>query len=164
MTRFVEITRTQEEIFARAVAIAEDDLFGFAREVLCERLDFEHVKPLVHEDATPEDWYRLEDLMPIGDAAEAYLAFAMGKADNHRGISAHRSVSKLREMAWLAGLDDVVQAMDDAPYPQYGVPKLLAFATAADLMNVWIEGMTPGIRRMSVGAPCEDGCPQGCNS
>src|SRR5262249_50912769 len=47
-----------------------------------------------------EDFVRKEML--------SYLAFAFGKAADHRGISAARSVQKLTEYAWLLGVDELV--------------------------------------------------------
>lgn len=157
------MSRTQEEILARiAEATDQYDMFGFRREVLVHGLDFEHAKPYLHDHATAEKWAQRE---PIEDAARGYLAFAIGKIIGHRGISAWRSVEKLREYAWLMGRDDAVAAMDGAAYPQYGAPQVKAFATT--LGWPW-----PGLglddrdaaelERMATGRPCTDDCMAGC--
>ena len=91
-------------------------------------------------------------------AASRYLDFAIGKIRNHRGISASRSVDKLTEYAWLLGRDDVVTAMEAADYPQYGAPKVKAFAEGMG----WEWPSTPDLARMSQGLPCEDTCADGC--
>jgi hypothetical protein len=77
---------------------------------------------------TAEDWAKNAiERGSVVDAARDYYHFALGKIADERGISAERSVVKLREYAWLMGRDDVVDAMDAAPYPQYGAPKVAAF-------------------------------------
>lgn len=121
------VARSQDEILARAEAA--DDCFGWAREVLLTRLDYDHVKPYLNDDVTADDWAAC--VAKTGTLAEeitGYYRFALGKIEDERGISAERSVIKLREMAWLAGRDDVAAAMDAAPYPEYGAPKVAAFA------------------------------------
>jgi hypothetical protein len=80
---------------------------------------------------TDEEWDDVRsDPADIENAARAYYLFALGKIDNERGISAERSVIKLREYAWLAGRDDVVAAMDAADYTPYGAPKVALFGQA----------------------------------
>lgn len=121
------VTRSQDEIFARAQAA--DDMFGWAHEVLLPYLDFEHAKPILNDGVTADEWAKhASDHAKVGEAAREYHLFALGKIEAERGISAERSVIKLREYAWLMGLDAVVAAMDAAPYPQYGAPKVAAFA------------------------------------
>src|SRR5258706_374110 len=103
------MTRTQDEIVPRIAAIADDDWAGFGREVLIPALDFTHAKPYLVPEATAAEW----DIDEAGDteaAAWSYLDFAIGKIQDHRGISAGRSVDKLTEYAWLLGRDDVVAA------------------------------------------------------
>lgn len=121
------VTRSQDDIFARAQAA--DDMFGWAHEVLLPYLDFEHAKPILNDGVTADEWARYaNDPAQIGEAAREYHLFALGKIEDERGISAERSVIKLREFAWLMGLDDVVAAMDAAGYAPYGAPKVAAFA------------------------------------
>jgi hypothetical protein len=159
------IARTQDEIVARIGAIAADDWLGWSRNVLIGALDFDHAKPYLKDDVTAEQWAvdRMDD---VEKSAREYLHFAIGKILDHRGISAGRSVDKLREYAWLMGRDDVVAAMEAADYPNYGAPKVKAFT----------EGMGwpwPGdgdvddsdaaaLDRMADGDSCTDGCEAGC--
>lgn len=160
----VAVTRSQDEILARMVAACED-LFGFRREVLLLALDFDHARQFLVGDATAEQWAAAT---PTDYAAEAlaYLGFACGKALGHRGISASRSVDKLREWAWLFGRDDVVSAMDSARYAMYGVPKLRAFAVRMGdpWAAVWTEHAVPGgeLDRMSRSELCRPDCDAGC--
>ncbi|MDX2707303.1 hypothetical protein PV350_31275 [Streptomyces sp. PA03-6a] len=121
------VTRNQDDIVARAEA--SDDIFGWAQEVLLAYVDYDHARPFLHDGVTEAQWAEYaEDPAKVRDAAHAYYVFALGKIEDERGISAERSVIKLREYAWLMGLDDVVAAMDAAEYAPYGTPKVEAFA------------------------------------
>lgn len=154
--------RSQDEIVARITAYGEHgvgDFFGFRREVLVDALDYEHAKPYLKDGVTAEEWnaYRLSDL---AEAAKKYLELAIGKIRNHRGISAERSVDKLTEYAWLLCRDDVLAAMDRADYPQYGAPKVKAFADGMGFQ--WPD--YDDLARMARGEPCGDDCFEGCSS
>jgi hypothetical protein len=151
--------RTQEEILARIEAIDDEDFFGFRREVLIAVLDYEHARQFLKEGTTPEEWAE-EQVTDVEAAAFGYYGFALGKIRDHRGISANRSVDKLAEYAWLLGRDDVAAAMDAAEFPQYGAPKVAAFAKGFGLDWPTEVAMV----RMSSGLPCEDGCMDGCGA
>lgn len=59
----------------------------------------------------------------------SYLPFAFGKALDHRGLSANRSIQHMQNFAWLAERDDLLAfAEDDENYKNYGVPILKRFA------------------------------------
>src|SRR5688572_20455747 len=117
--------RTQEEILARLQAIASEDFLGFASSVLLAALAFEHVGPFVKEGTTAEQWgVPYADDAAISQEAREYLAFAWGKAEDHRGLSAERSVIKLTEYLWLLGKEEALKQMDEAEYAQYGAPIL----------------------------------------
>lgn len=123
------VTRSSAEIYARAQAA--DDMFGWAQGMLLSYCDYDTVLPLLNDGVTAEDWAKnADDPAKIGEAARSYYEFALGKIEDERGISAERSVVKLREYAWLMGRDDVVAAMDAAPYPMYGAPKVAVFGEA----------------------------------
>lgn len=128
--------RRQEQIVARIAAVEDEDLFGWAREVLIEGFDWKHAQTLVHDWVTREQWERTYGDMP--ERAHGYFAFAIVKIRDKRGISAERSVVKLREYAWLLGRDDVVTAMDEAEYAPYGEPKIRAFG--AGMGWPWLVG------------------------
>jgi hypothetical protein len=155
------MVRTQDEIVTRMKAIEPDDFLGFAREVLLDALDFEHAKPFLVDDATPEKWAEaMVELGPLEEQAKDYLAFAYGKADDHRGISAGRSVSKMTEFMWLMGRDDVVVAIESVPYPQYGVPKLAVISR----LTGWPGPEGEELERMARGEPCRPDCMEGCGT
>lgn len=154
------MTRTQDEIVARIKAINADgdgDMFGFRTDVLLDALDFDHARPWLTDDATPDRWRQCTD--HERDARD-YLAFAIKKIEDHRGLSATRSVDKLREWAWLLCRDDVVQAMDAADYEQYGAPKVKAFATG---MGWPWPSDDRKLERMAAGLPCRVRCYEGCD-
>lgn len=151
-------TRTQDEILARIAEVASDDFLGFRFEVLVDALDFEHAKAFLKEGATPKAWAE-HQVTNTAEKTRWYYDFALGKIDDHRGISASRSTVKLREYAWLLGRDDAITAMDAADYENYGAPKVKAFA---DVMGYpWPD--SEDLNRMAAGKPCSEGC-SGCGS
>jgi hypothetical protein len=147
--------RSRDEIVARLEAPRTDDIFGWSREVLVGALDFDHARPYLKDGVTEADWPKVD----VEASARAYLEFAIGKIEGHRGISASRSVEKLLQYAWLLGRDDVVAEMTEANYPQYGAPQVKAFAIGMGWPwpsdNVELE-------RMANGEPCTDDCSGGC--
>ena len=153
-----DVKRGQDEIVKRISEIDSDDILGFRHETLIDALDFEHAKPWLIADATEQDWDAARP-ESFTQATTRYLAFAIRKVIDHRGISAERSVVKLRAYAWLLGRDDAVAAMDAAAYPQYGAPKLKAFALAMGLPWPTDDIM---LEHMASGQPCSPNCWEGC--
>jgi hypothetical protein len=157
--------RSQTDIVARIAQLRVDgtDLFGFREEVLLAALDYEHARQFLPSDVSASDWQQRVDHEAY---AQAYLEFAIGKILNHRGNSASRSVDKLTELAWLAGRDDVVAAMEAAEYPMYGAPKVKAFADGfgwAFADAVEDPDARQAITRMARGDECDpSGCHWGC--
>lgn len=152
--------RRQGEILNKIYGIARDDLLGFRREVLTSSLAFEYALPFLVEGVTAATWAEqsLTDPAELFEAAVEYYEFALGKIQGHRGISAERSVQKLTEYAWLLCRDDVVSAMEEADYPQYGAPKVTAFAAGFGLP--WPDD--EDLARMAAGDPCTSDCASGC--
>lgn len=129
-TAALTVTRTSAEMLARIEA-AEDDFLGWVPEVLLPYMDLETARPMLKDGVTEQDWAEYAKAPEeVGADARSYYQFALGKIADERGISAERSVVKLREFAWLMGRNDVVAAMDAAAYPQYGAPKVAAFGEA----------------------------------
>ena len=124
-------------------------------------MTYETAAGIRNKDISAEDWGNLPNVEELTGEARKYLGFAIGKIVNHRGISASRSVDKLTEYAWLLGRDDIVKAMGEADYPQYGAPIVKAFA---DGFGWWPEDVGPELARMAEGLPCEDSCMDGCGS
>jgi hypothetical protein len=157
------MTRTQDEILARYTAA--DDFLGFGQEVLATAMTGDTMRQ-INPELTAEDVADAPETKPerMADEARGYLRFAVGKILDHRGISAERSTIKLREFAWLLGRDDVVQAMDAAEYPQYGAPKVKAFANGMGWPFFDDSGAREQVEleRMSEGQPCRPDCESGC--
>lgn len=146
--------RTQDEIVKRMTEVTAEDIFGFQQEVLIGALEFERAKPFLVPEATAEKWQPWND-ESLKAAALDYLEFAWGKAEDHRGLSAERSVMKLTEYAWLMGL-----TVKDVPYAQYGCPFLKAFSEA---IGAPVPDSIP-LHRMMRGEPCREGCDMGCGA
>ena len=149
--------RTQDEIVARAMDDPGDNL-GFGREVLAGYIDAVHIKPLLEEGADLEKWEADE---PTGENVlrdmKVYMKFAWEEAQDHRGLSANRSVIKLKAWLWLLGDEGLVDGVD---YAQYGAPILhkvcerYGFPMPDDRST----------KRMMDGLSCEDGCQDGCGA
>lgn len=153
------IVRSVEEIKARMKEVENQDWIGTRRNDLLAALSFEDALPFLKEGVTSDQWSDPQD--PIVQARE-YLAFAMGKAENHRGISAGRSVEHFTEWAWLSGDDAFQAAVADSKYANYGAPILAAVAKAIGAEDEWMKNSSPQLERMSHGIPCSDGCDEGC--
>lgn len=155
--------RTQDEILSRFRMAAEGyaDFFGFAREVLGEAMTLDTLKQALPAAEELPEWEPADDAVLLAKARD-YLHFAIQKIQDHRGISASRSVDKLREYAWLLGRDDVVDAMDKAEYENYGAPKVYAYATGMGWVDDWPVDAALG--RMAAGEPCVPGCESGCGA
>lgn len=149
--------KTQEEILL-LLQQSKNDFFGFAAEVLVGSLAFEHAKPFLKEGTPPEEWSPALTDETVRKAALAYLAFAWGKAEDHRGLSASRSVKKMTAYCWLLGYD--VTRIDAAGYAMYGCPKL---KVVAQLLEQPLP-TNPALVNMMEGHPCEPHCEQGCRS
>lgn len=128
----LRIARTQEEFVAKLTATSEMP-FDFSGEVASEFLDWEHVKPLLTEEALAK-YDSGEEKFTYWDtpqkAAQSfldYLEFASGKAQDQRGLSAIRSIQKLSCWMWALGRDDLAELLnDDDLYNPYGAPALIA--------------------------------------
>ena len=119
--------RTIEEVRERFKALnAKPTFLDFSPNVLAPFLPEGWKEG--HEDNTKD--YPLTEEFVRGEALK-YLDFAFGKALDHRGISAGRSVQKMKEYCWLLGLDEAVAFAEDSEnYPNYGVPILKHVAKA----------------------------------
>jgi hypothetical protein len=88
----------------------------------------------------------------------AYMSFAWSKVEDHRAISASRSIDKLGAYVWLMGDDNVLSEMEAAGYAQYGAPKLACVCLAYGLPIPQDEE----VQRMIRGETCRPGCDAGC--
>ncbi|NMC34574.1 MAG: hypothetical protein GYA36_19300 [Veillonellaceae bacterium] len=153
--------RTQDEIVKK---IRESEsLFGFEKEVWLPFLDYEHAKPFLKPESTKEMWENVaaEDAVVLEQMRD-YAAFGWEKIWDHRGISASRTIEKMKAWLWLLGTpeaDELIKFADaDENYPQYGAP-ILAKICRAYGFPIPDDA---GIARMIEGKPCIDGCDEGC--
>ena len=156
--------RTDDDIIARITEIQSSgqDFFGAQHTDLLIALSFEQAVPFLSDDAVargPADWQEKYSKTPEEDIRD-YLPFAIGKAQNHRGLSAGRSVDHMHAMVWLMG-DEAYNSVDWDDYTQYGLPIL---KKCAELVGYeWPDD--PMLARMAEGLECDpEGCDSGCGS
>lgn len=139
--------KTQEEIVNRVryLSTSDYDLLGFEQSDLLEYLDFEHARPFLKKDATPEAWAKIAEMRkPPIENVKGYLDFAWDKANKCRGLSAGRSLNHLSAWLWLAGYDELVQSWRE--YNCYGkmqlvlASELVGFDWRAHDNGVWRNG------------------------
>jgi len=156
--------RTQDEIVTRLKGIAGDDFFGFASETLIVYLDYDQARPFLKDTATPESWATSQKPQLRLEAIKAemadYMTFALDKAENHRGLSASRSIDRMSSWLWLLGDDELLEfASSEGNFANYGVPFLRKICEKYELPmpkgEIWFENMSKGRR-------CRAGCDEGC--
>jgi hypothetical protein len=118
--------RTQEELVKRFNDRRAKDIFGWEVTHYLECMDYEHAKPHLQPDVTPDQW---ESESTDRDAVVArmldYMPFAWEKANDMRDLSAGRSVMHFVGWLWLAGETELsVWCDDDQNYYHYGKPIL----------------------------------------
>lgn len=151
--------RTIEEIRTRLEEALDDphDMFGAKAERLIAALPFEEaVSAGLNPSIDEEEWAKRATLTEdsILAAFVDYLPFAMGKADDHRGLSAARSIQHMEAFVFLLGDDADVNDFADMNYVPYGVPMLKWMADRFEASEVWAANSTPALERMAKGLPC----------
>lgn len=127
--------KTQEEIMLRIKELQGNDFLGFETSDLYGALTANNViEMLLHagSDKSKEELEKeLVDHKPyetneqIIAEMKRYMDFAVGKAVNHRGISASRSVGHYRSWVWLINDQESFDFLnDDSNYQNYGAPML----------------------------------------
>lgn len=159
--------RTQEEIGKRIVEV-DDGFMNFAREVLLGYCTFETAKPHLKEEYANDpksaaDWNSEQldtsDHQSIRTDMATYMReYGWPKCQDHRGISASRTIDKMGAWLWLLGDDKTIAAMEDAPYENYGAPKLAVICKAYDLPIPQDEATQNMIRQERCGADYSCGC------
>jgi len=152
--------KTKKEIIERYRKIKQDDLFGFTAEILLSRLSFDEAKEFLTEDAKAENWKAEPfDEQTVLAEMKSYMEFAWSKVIDHRGLSASRSIEKMRAWLWLMGDDELLEYADvDENYAQYGAPILMKICEKYGLDIPQDES----VKRMSQGLPCMENCDMGC--
>ena len=115
--------KTNEEILKRFNERKLNDFFGFECSDYLSYLDFEHVKPFLKNDVTPDQWNpdSQESEKVIAKILD-YMPFAWEKANNCRGISSSRSISHFIAWTWMIDekLSAEIDRMFDQEYQHYG--------------------------------------------
>lgn len=148
--------RTFEDIVERIKN--RSSIFGFDAEAIIDFLPFDQAKQFLKEGVKEEDW-KTVPLTREGvlDKMRDYMDFAWEKAENHRGISASRSVEKMGVWLWLLGDDELLKQFEDTPYTNYGVPKLMFICQKFGFPFPDNQE----VKNMAEGLPCAPGC-NGC--
>jgi hypothetical protein len=157
--------RSQAEIRARFDRLRsgeEADVFGFAGEAIVEALERPSVEDLLTDPNT--EWRTVD----LDKTMRDYLAFSVGKALGHRGISAVRSHEKFQVWLWCLNDQDLTDRFESAPYPQYGAPKLHVLVDHFGLETLSKETFaavsSPEWQNMIQGEHCLPNCQEGCGS
>ncbi len=120
--------RTPQEIYDYAMG---NDFFGFALQAVIEFLPYRVIKTSLEPGVDAEKWDA--DVTPL--AKESVLKrmqdyakdFGWDKIQNHRGISANRTITKMSAWAFCLG-HDVEALLDGVDYPRTGPRNWLASA------------------------------------
>ena len=101
-------------------------------EMLLEYLPFETVKGFLKKEYVEkvekgeEKWGQITDIKEAVQDFMDYMVFAWGKAEDERGLSAGRSISKLSTWMWMLGREDLSDILQDSNlYTPYGAPALI---------------------------------------
>lgn len=157
--------KTYEEIVKRIEQKIKEPL-DFQHEVLLPYLPFEQAKKLFKQEAWDEiakEWKEqpLTREYVLGEAEVYMNAYGWPKCQDHRGISAGRTVDKMIAWIWLAGDDDfaeIIERMIDTDYAQYGAPILKRICERYG----WQIPQDEPTQRMMNGLPCFPDCNNGC--
>lgn len=154
--------RSAQEIIDRIES--HNDIFNFSIEVLCAYLSFDEAQPLIDPGkGNRAEWER--DVEHADKSREAtlarmrdYMEFAWTKAQDHRGLSAIRSLIKIGCYVWLLGDDEAASQLESERTGLYGAAHLRYVCHRYNLPIPDDEG----IQRMAEGRPCRDDCDEGC--
>ena len=127
-----KLNRSIDEIRAK-IAEESKQAFGFTSEVLIKYLPFMYAKDYLKKEyvekveSGKEKWNRIVNPREATQDMLDYFVFGLGKALDERGISASRTLDKLRGWAWLLGRDDLHLILSGDNYNPYGMPILIEF-------------------------------------
>lgn len=152
--------RTERDIVA--VLREPEETFDFRDDTLLSFLPYAQAKAFLKDTVTEAEWATVAKLLTRANVLGVmydYMDFAWGKARNHRGLSALRSVSHYRWWGWLLGDDDMVKLAEADDTGNYGV-KVLQYV--CDRYG-FTPPDSPMFIRMAAGLPCRrEGCGEGC--
>ena len=130
-----KFARTEEEIVSRVKDANEEMIFGvFRQEVLIPYLSYAYAKAHIREGVTESEWKDVEQprtFEAVRREIAEYLPFAIDKARGGRGLSAARSIVKMKSWLWLIGEDKFLDAFDEST--DYGETALVAIGKKFDV-------------------------------
>lgn len=155
------LPRTDEQILAHIEQVQQADFFGAQQNGLLLALSYPAAKPLINDAIDEFEWASQyhTDAERVEDDARQYLSFAIGKADDHRGLSAVRSFDHYRAWMWLLGKDELI---DWNRPTNYGAGVLRQISQVMGWEAEWDKLASPELNRMADGLPCVEGCQDGC--
>lgn len=148
--------RTHEEIRRRVAELSENDFFGFQRGDLLGCLPREEMPAKLLEGLEADYKALPADRENVIARMRDYMPFALDKAEDHRGLSASRSISHFQAWTWLLG-DEDYRAIDWDRYGPYGVPILKQLCEKYGFAHEFSGVLEP----MAKGEPCSGDC-EGC--
>lgn len=157
--------KTQKEVADKIDYLLEnlfDDFMGFQRNDLLRFIDYKHIKHLLKEEVTEQEWDK--DVLPLSEEVirkemEKDMDFATNKALNHRGISAVRSIETMKAYVWLLeDMESYDYLCDHGNFQNYGMPMLKFIADKYKIAFPCSEAA----ENMAAGKPCEPDCIEGC--
>lgn len=137
----------------------DTSILGFRTETLIQFLTFEQAKPFLIETAKKEDW-KDNPLTEesVKEQMKKYMEFAWTKVEDHRGLSANRSIEKMEAFLWILEDDKTLAKVKETGYAQYGAPKLKVIC---ERYGFHIP-MSSKLINMMEGKLCVEGCEEGC--
>lgn len=168
-----DVVKTTDEIVEHISYMRENhkDILGFRMSVLFRFLKFEDalnldfIQERFDEDESIQDGWDDDVIEPtrenvIADMVE-YMDFALGKAIDHRGLSASRSIEKMTAWLWLLNDEKTLEfAEDDSNYASYGAPILKKICEVYKIENSQLDSKR--FQTMAEGKPCTPDCEMGC--
>lgn len=135
---------------------------SFFTSAVIDFLPFEQVEEYLNDEylkkieSGEEKWEQKELTREnVIDAMREYMPFAWEKAENHKGISASRSISKFKAWLWLI---DEYDAIEWDNYENYGCPILKQIT---DIYGFDMPS-SDSLDRMSKGLKCVDQSDYDC--
>jgi hypothetical protein len=156
--------RTLKEIQAHIKEIKHADFFSIETADLGTYLHLSMLREIgigMSDDFEPDQW---SESTPerVKQILIDYLDFAIGKGEDHRGLSAERSIAHMRAWLWLIEDDELYQfASNTANYRNYGAPILLAISRK---YRPKFNDFSEGFLNMAKGRRCQPGCSEGCSN
>jgi len=141
-----------------------NDFFGFQQEVLVPFLDYENAKEFLKPEVKKVAWKKSQVKLnkeTVLEQMKDYMEFAWEKCSGHRGLSASRSLEKMRAWLWLLSDTEMIEFSDDEDnYPNYGAPVLAKISKKYGFKIPKDKPTQNMIKGLACGVDYECGCGQ----